>query len=64
MISARMIEGLLESVFTKDQIKKVIENDYQAQEEVLREDMQDAMSSLNTQCAVRKISEALKKERE
>jgi hypothetical protein len=64
MISARMIEGLLELGFHKAQIELIIENDYKAKEEVLREDMLDSLDSLSTQCAVRKISEALKKERE
>lgn len=64
MISAAMIEGLLDSGFSKDLIRKVIENDYNTRENVLREEMQDAMSSLTNQCAVRKITESLKKERE
>lgn len=56
-----MIEGLLESGFHKVQIELIIENDYKAQEEVLREDMLDSLDSLRTQCAVRKIAESLKK---
>jgi len=61
MISAKMIEGLLETGFTKDQIRKIIEHDYYTREDVLREDMQDAINNLNTQIAVRKITESLKK---
>lgn len=61
MISAAMIEGLLNSGFSKDLIRKIIENDYNTRENVLREEMQDAMSSLTNQCAVRKITESLKK---
>lgn len=64
MISAAMIEGLLNSGFSKDLIRKIIENDYYTRENVLREEMQDAMMSLSTQCNVRKITESLKKERE
>ena len=59
-----MIEGLLNSGFSKDLIRKIIENDYYTRENVLREEMQDAMMSLSTQCNVRKITESLKKERE
>ena len=61
MISATMIEFLLDSGFSKDLIRKVIENDYNTRENVLREEMQTAMSSLNSQCALRRITESLKK---
>ena len=56
-----MIEGLLDSGFSKDLIRKVIENDYNTRENVLREEMQTAMSSLTSQCALRRITESLKK---
>jgi hypothetical protein len=61
MISAKMIERLLNVGFTQDMILKVINADYISKEEALCEEMHDAMMSLQTQCAVRKITESLKK---
>lgn len=61
MISANLIEGLLDSGFSQDLIRKLIETDYNTRENVLREEMQTAMSSLNSQCALRRITESLKK---
>ena len=60
MISATMIERLLNDGFTQDMILKVINADYITKEEALCEEMQDAINSLRNQIAVRRISESLK----
>ena len=59
MISAKLIENLLDDGFTQDLIEKIIANDYYSLDEKLREDMIGSLDNLASQCAVRKIADTL-----
>jgi|LakMenEpi03Aug12_release.lakeMendotaPanAssembly.Ray.scaffolds.fasta_scaffold6109920_2 hypothetical protein len=59
MISAKMIENLLDDGFSKSVIESIIANDFYSLEEKLREDMIGSLDNLTSQCAVRKIADTL-----
>ena len=55
MITADMIEGLLNSGFSEDLVRKVIECKYNELEGKARKEMEWSMDNLKNQIAIRKI---------
>jgi hypothetical protein len=59
MISNKLIENLMNSGISSDFIEKIIECDYLAQEETLKNEMLDALDFLKNQVSIRKIAKSL-----
>lgn len=59
MISNKLIENLMNSGISSDFIEKIIECDYLAQEETLKNEMLDALDFLKNQVSIRKITKSL-----
>ena len=59
MISANLISNLLDSGFSNDSIRKIIECQYNEAEEKARTEMEWSLANLKNQLTIREIAKSL-----